>query len=274
MAQELKVDVQLYAEMNEGEALYDICVRNIGNAVDSENAFCSWEPDKVSIHAAIRKDQSQNGFDGINKAVERIRLKYLLKHKVIDLEYWIHFYSKKMAKDYRRRFKTIFVPLFIIGMVAHLAILVHLFINGMVTYPTGYHFCFLVLPLVGLAFDILVKFIGNEAFTSKWMRLLGTIYVKWIFVVDKWFRDEKRHNIELLVNAIIVMVERIYFIGDDVPSFKDYCECSKTWSFVYEWAPIFVFKCFTKEVECLIQQRDVSLVENVIANESTPLNIV
>ena len=107
MAQELKVDVQLYAEMNEGEALYDICVRNIGNAVDSENAFCSWEPDKVSIHAAIRKDQSQNGFDGINKAVERIRLKYLLKHKVIDLENWIQYFSELMVYNNQLRYKTI-----------------------------------------------------------------------------------------------------------------------------------------------------------------------
>ena len=92
MAQELNVDVQLYAQMDDGKAREDICVKNSRNAVDSENAFCSWEPDKVSIHKAIQKNPSQNGFDGIDKAVERIRLKYLLKHKVIDLEYWIQFY--------------------------------------------------------------------------------------------------------------------------------------------------------------------------------------
>ena len=93
-----------------------------------------------------------------------------------------------------------------------------------------------------------------------------------LFVKDS--RDYNQKDIKVLLDAIIVMVKRIYFIGDKIPRFQNYCESSKTWSFVYKWAPIFVFKCFTKEVECLIQQRDVSLVENVIANESTPLNIV
>ena len=67
MAQELTVDVQLCAQMYEGKAQFDECVVNIGIAVDSENAFCLWEPDKVSIHEAIQKNPSQNGFDGINK---------------------------------------------------------------------------------------------------------------------------------------------------------------------------------------------------------------
>ena len=94
MAQELNVDVQLYAQMDDGKAREDICVKNSRNAVDSENAFCSWEPDKVSIHKAIQENPSENGFNGINKAVERIRLDYLLKHMVIDLGDRIKEYSK------------------------------------------------------------------------------------------------------------------------------------------------------------------------------------
>ena len=133
-----------------------------------------------------------------------------------------------------------------------------------------------MLPLLGLFFDILVKFIGNEALASKWIRLLGTIYVNWEYFVDSfkiWYRDDKRIDVEALVDAIIVMVERIYSIGDDVTSFKDYCESSKTWSFVYEWAPIFVFQRWREKVERLIQQRDEMVAESVTVNASTPLNI-
>jgi hypothetical protein len=269
MAQKLNVDVQLYAQMDSGAARNDICVKNIGNAVDSENAICSWEPDKVSIHEAIQKNQTQNGFNGINKAVERIRLDYLLKHKVIDYEYEIKDMSEETGRYYPLRYLFFLVPLFIIGMVA---------------YPFGYHFCFLMLPLVGLILDIFVMFIGNEAliskwkrFMAKWMRFIATLGLMMFFFVVHFFkfgRDDKRRDVKSLVDTIIMMVERIYLIGDDVPSFKDYCESSKTWSFLYEWAPIFVFKCWRKEVERLIQQRDGSVVENTAVNELTPLNII
>ena len=96
IAQEKNVDVQLCAQIEYGSGCNDIRVRNIKNAVDSENALCSWELDKVSIHEAIQKNPSENGFDGINKAVERIRLDYHLKHKVIDLEFRITRFSEEM----------------------------------------------------------------------------------------------------------------------------------------------------------------------------------
>ena len=277
MAQKLKVDVKLCAQMTHGEARYDICVRNIGNAVDSENAFCSWEPDKVSIHEAIQKNAPQDGFNNINKAVERIRLDYLLKHKVLDPEYRINMYLEDMVDDYLLRYKTILAPLFIIAIVSYLAIQLPLFLTGVGTYPIVYHFGLLVLPLFGLIFDIIVRFFGNKALLSKWMTLLGTIYAKWDYFVDKLGKDERddtRDNVESLVDAIIVAVERIYFIGDDVPSFKHYCESSKIWSFVYECAPIFVFLCWTKKVERLIQRRHGRVAENKAVNESTPSNIL
>ena len=63
-----------------GNLQEDACIKNIDTAVDSKNAYCGQPSDKEDIHTAIRK--SQNGFDGINASVERIRLEYLLNYPV------------------------------------------------------------------------------------------------------------------------------------------------------------------------------------------------
>ena len=62
-----------------GEIELDICYRNIKKIVNSKEAHCSWDPDKKSIHAAI-KSQWPNGFEDINTSVEKIRLEYLLDY--------------------------------------------------------------------------------------------------------------------------------------------------------------------------------------------------
>ena len=94
-----------------------------------------------------------------------------------------------------------------------------LFVIGMVTYPFGYHFTCFMLPFVGLLFDIfLVKFIGNFALTSKWLRFIATSSV--CIIENKEDRDYSREDIKALVDAIIVVVDRIYFVGDEVPSFR------------------------------------------------------
>ena len=55
---------------------------NIGISVDSENAVCSWQPDKLAIHKAIKKSLFSNGFVKINQIVEMIRLAYLFEYEV------------------------------------------------------------------------------------------------------------------------------------------------------------------------------------------------
>jgi len=205
------VDVQLCAQMDAGRANTDICIQSIKRPVDSKEALCSNVSDKASIHEAIQENPSQHGFDGINKAVERIRLDYLLKHDVYNLEYGIKFFSEDHVEN---------------NILRYIAILVF----------------------------IIFLFVGH---------------------FSKSFRDERREDVELFARCIILMVERIYHIpGEDVPSFENYCESSKTWSFLYELAPIFVFKCWRKKVERFIRQRDGIVVENMTVNESTPLNIV
>ena len=63
----------------------DTCIANINIPIDSENALCSWEPDRKAIHAAI-KSESSKGFDHINSSVEKIRLEYLLNYPVEKIE--------------------------------------------------------------------------------------------------------------------------------------------------------------------------------------------
>ena len=154
VAHKLKKDVQLCTQMDYEKARDDICVKSIKIAINSQNAFCSNGSDMTSIHEAIQKNNpSQNGFNGMNRAVERIWLDYLFKYQVIDLEFRITRFSEMMVINYPLRYLTILMPLFIIGMIV---------------YFFGYHFYIVILPLVGLIFDILlVRIIGNETLTMK-----------------------------------------------------------------------------------------------------------
>ena len=86
VAHKLKVKVTLCPTMWDGYvqngALYeDVCIENINESIDSENAHCSWDSDRNAIHKAI-KSLSSNGFDELNKIVEMIRLTYLLEYPV------------------------------------------------------------------------------------------------------------------------------------------------------------------------------------------------
>ena len=85
-AMKLKVKVLLSPHIADGAVRYgwlykDVCISNIDTAIDSERAICSWQPDKESIHAAI-KSESPKGFEDINSSVEKIRLDYLLDYPV------------------------------------------------------------------------------------------------------------------------------------------------------------------------------------------------
>lgn len=89
-AQKLDVKVRLCPYIHENtvklgdlnnSAWGDLCIVNIVTNVDSEKAICSWEPDKEAIHSTIRLEFS-NGFNEINKSVEKVRLQYLLEYPV------------------------------------------------------------------------------------------------------------------------------------------------------------------------------------------------
>ena len=83
-AQQLKKDVKLCpfiykSPLRSGRLHEDVCIARINTLVDSKNVFCSNDSDKNDIHKAILS-QSENGFELINAAVERIRLQYLLEY--------------------------------------------------------------------------------------------------------------------------------------------------------------------------------------------------
>ena len=83
-AQRLKKDVKLCPWINDsavkwGQLHADVCIENINTLVDSKSALCSNDSDKNDIHKAIL-NQSENGFELIDAAVERIRLQYLLEY--------------------------------------------------------------------------------------------------------------------------------------------------------------------------------------------------
>ena len=80
---------------------YDVCITNINASIDSENALCSCEADRVAIHAAI-KALSLTGFDDINKGVELIRLLYLLGYPVHKIKGGLSNYSEIDKKKRRR----------------------------------------------------------------------------------------------------------------------------------------------------------------------------
>ena len=70
MAQTLSVTVQLCPYIDdhnlwEAHLDRDVCIRDINIPIDSMNAYCSFDPDKQSIHKAILS-KSPNGFNDIN----------------------------------------------------------------------------------------------------------------------------------------------------------------------------------------------------------------
>ena len=136
----------------EGYLQYDVCISNINDKVDSENAFCSNDSDKQAIHKAILQS-SLNGFKTIDKIVETFRSDYALYyqvHKIIghDIDLYFHLIPR------------------------YITILLYLFIAGMIVYPFGFHLCpVVVLPLIGLVLDTtIVKIIDNEELTEMWRR--------------------------------------------------------------------------------------------------------
>ena len=116
VAQKLKVKVMLSLHISDnfieyGYLGYDVCIANINSAVDSEKAHCSWQPDKESIHAAIKSSQSPKGFDDINASVERMWLEYLLDYPVEKVK---GSYNEETDEDYsdggRYSIETCLVP--------------------------------------------------------------------------------------------------------------------------------------------------------------------
>ena len=73
--------------------------------MDSEKAHCSWDSDKILIHAAI-KSNWPNGFNDINASVEKIRLQYLLDYPVCRItghSMWLGIGNSGSEKEERRR---------------------------------------------------------------------------------------------------------------------------------------------------------------------------
>ena len=72
--------------MKEGNLHNNVCIKDIDKIVQSQNAHCHVQYDRKQIRDAIRsKSLQQGGFDSINKAVERIRLYYLLDLSIDDI---------------------------------------------------------------------------------------------------------------------------------------------------------------------------------------------
>ena len=61
----------------------DICVSQIETKIDSEAAYCYSDEDREMIDTAIQK--SSDSFSGVNQAVERIRLDYLLHYPIHNI---------------------------------------------------------------------------------------------------------------------------------------------------------------------------------------------
>ena len=113
VAHKLGVKVRLCPHIDDadvvaGELEYDVCLQNIGTSVDSENAVCSYGPDKIAIHKAI-KSLFSNGFVEINQIVEMIRLAYLLQYEVEKITGFRSLYNEsdernsEAKKEERRR---------------------------------------------------------------------------------------------------------------------------------------------------------------------------
>ena len=98
----VKLSPHIYdQDVEQGFLHFDVCISNIRTRVDSKNANCSWGPDKLAIHNAI-KLLSSNGFDIINRVVELIRLMYLLNYPVHLIKG--SSYSSEIEKKERRKF--------------------------------------------------------------------------------------------------------------------------------------------------------------------------
>ena len=224
VAQTLKVKVTLCPHVSDeyvtwGYLEYDVCINNIKNNVDSENAFCSNESDKQAIHNAILQS-SPNGFKTIDKIVETFRSDYALYyqvHKIIGRDrdlYWLIL-----------RYITILVYPFIIGM--------------MILYPFGFHLCPVMLPLIGLVLNLLVKFIDNEELTWRWKiytegKSFHQGYVRDILyrpislIFSNKCRESRKKADKDLADAIVVIVKRAHSLDDnEIPSYEDHC---KYWS--------------------------------------------
>ena len=86
VAWKLKVEVKFFPyisnlDLEEGNLDKDVFIKKINVRADTINAQCSIASDKEAIHNAI-ESQMQNGFDEMNRLVEKIRLTYLLEYPV------------------------------------------------------------------------------------------------------------------------------------------------------------------------------------------------
>ena len=176
----------------------------------------------------------------------------------------------------------------------YITVNVYSLILGLVAFLFGLHLgIVIVLPIVGLFFNYLVRFIDLEGLTSTWENytegktlgqdifhlILYSLYIIVIYWSGVYVRNDKRKAVKTLANAIVVVVKRAYSLGDDdVSSFEEHCE---TWPRLYNWAPIFVYRLWRNKIESFVKERDrnriikgakESAAENVIVNnESTPL---
>ena len=88
IARKLGVEVELRPFISEKELKWgyvenDTSFSDIKTGTDCEVAECWDEDDKKSIHKAIKN--SPEGFVGVNLAVERIRLEYLLDYPIDEI---------------------------------------------------------------------------------------------------------------------------------------------------------------------------------------------
>merc|ERR1740124_2134118 len=78
-------------DLNHGRVQEDICVANANVPVNSSAARCGKPEEAVSLdEKTMRKviENSVNGYNGINESVERIRLSYLVKYPINDVEWY------------------------------------------------------------------------------------------------------------------------------------------------------------------------------------------
>ena len=89
MAQKLQKPVLLSSYVDEVDVMWgyvqrDLCVAGISTEINCRSAQC-WDPyDRECIQNAITK-HSSIGFDGIDQAVEKIRLKYFLTYPLFKI---------------------------------------------------------------------------------------------------------------------------------------------------------------------------------------------
>ena len=263
MAHTLEVQVKLCPHISDSDieyALldYDVCIANIKEKVDSFAAHCSNKSDKDAIHRAIQ--QSPYRFEIIDKIVETFRSDYALTykvHKIIGLDHKLYFF-----------------------ILRYITILLYPFIVGMVVYPFGFHLCLVVLPLIGLILDFLVKFTDNEELRGKWKTftegwtfgryyVYGILYHPIALIFSNLCREQRKKAVKYLADAIVVIVKRVNSFDDDVlPSYEDHC---KSWSRLYDWAPVTVFCMWRRDIKRLVEESKKSAENTTAVNESTHL---